>query len=177
MPASKLFLLMPLGLFVSVLNLGAAEPEALPIGSRIRAVASDVPGLAPTITGTLVARDGESFTLHVKGSANDVVLRRSAVNSLYVSRGHGRAKAAGIGALVGAAFGFGLGVVPGEEKCNGSGCLTFGAIVALPLAALGSAVGAAIAPERWEAVPPDQAHVGLRSARPRPFGVFVSVAF
>lgn len=126
----------------------ADETPVLDVGARVRVQTT---GTQPRHEGRVVAWDPEQLTLETKTGRDPVVIPYRQVTGLYVSGGRGRGKAATIGALVGvAAVGALFLTVPTE--CSGSGCAELFALVALPTAATGALIGAAVAPERWREV-------------------------
>ena len=142
------------------------EPAA---GARVRWTAA---GSDERVQGRLIGQEAERIVVETARGQAAVAVPYDRLTRLQVSEGRHRRKAALIGALVGvAATGVLFATTPAE--CSGSGCVKLFALIAVPAAATGGLVGAAVAPERWRDLPrprpamrvSDRVSVGLGPAR------------
>lgn len=132
------------------------------------------PHQAPLV-GTVLAQRVDSIVIRARGGADRTVALATftRVDSLLPGGNHavkGAAIGGGLGVL--AAIGFLSGFCGGDNLCDGDEEVRAFAIFALPPAALGALIGAAIKRERWAPI-----GAGLRSVtiQPTPGGVAVGL--
>lgn len=124
------------------------ETPEMAAGARVRWTTA---GSEERVQGRLIGQEAERLVVETAREHVPVAVPFDRVTRLQVSDGRHRRKAAAIGALVGvAAMGVVFATTPGD--CSGSLCIPYFALYALPAAATGGLVGAAIAPERWQDV-------------------------
>jgi len=153
-PVVRWFTLLLLALSMPV---AAAQEQRvsfpqLDAGVRVRISAPEI--LRRPIIGQVAEVSAHSVTVS-EGQSGEIVVPLAAVASVERSRGYRRGAGAGLGALVGAAAGVGLGflcvyVCP-DSPGGGANMAPVGGLFVGP--PLGAALGALIAPERWEALP------------------------
>ena len=148
------------------------EPSSEPARIRLKATSEVAEDGTVTsregkqwIVGKLVATDAEHLTVAAAGKPS-VRVPRTAVQRLQVSRGRSRGKAALIGAGVGAVVGLAWGAIE-HSRCESSGegmCdLAYGIpVMTVPVCAL---VGLAVGKERWVETSPAGFHLGLSPTR------------
>jgi hypothetical protein len=135
-----------------------AQPEAIPVGARVRVRAPGVIG--GRLTGPVVARTADTLTVrHPDATWRAIPI--SAITSL--ERSLGRSRRAGLqhGVLRGAAIGLGLGLLNAgfsDRGCDASqpNCptdLEGISVFTLLGAAIGGGIGVAKGRDRWERVP------------------------
>ena len=132
----------------------AAQPPRVPVpvGARARVA---VPARSGWTAGTVAASDSAVIALRAGRDVVPDTFLVANVQALEVSRGRRRGGRGAVGFLIGAAVGGGAGALVGygdggEEA--GLAAFFLGAGGAVVGAILGSTLGAATAPERWEAV-------------------------
>ena len=155
----------------------ADDVPALAQGSRVRISASSLGG---PIRGTLAALRDESLTLQVSGKSDPVVIDRNRITRLEVSAGR---RSRGRGAFIGAAVGFGAGLLMtaaiaaggGDQKSRAYGA-AYSLVLFTPMLSLtGALIGVAVPPgERWVKVSPQ---AGPGAGAPRPLGLRLVVRF
>jgi len=173
-----------LGLSVGFATLAhAQEPSpvssgpSVAIGGRVRVLSKSEGGW---VAGTLTAMDAQSLTITPEGwlPAN---IPLESVTAVHVSRGQKRnwLKGLGLGVIAGALIALAFPVDSQDcgpdspNFCSRGEAIVGGSIV---LAGIGSAVGAFVKSERWEAVPvPRPSPVARGPLMPR--GLAVSVRF
>lgn len=120
------------------------------VGSRVRLDTTD----GALLTGTVVSVDSDSVRVSTHSSGAVVALPLSRVLSYDVSRGRERGRGAKRGALAGGAVGLALVVssLRGDtvDAKGRRDDRRLAVPIAIGLTALGAAIGAALAPERWE---------------------------
>lgn len=131
----------------------AADEHAVTTGDRVRVMA---PSASPKrIEGTLVSVDRDSLTVFDDGRR--VVVTRSQIAKLEVARG--KKSRAGTGALVGAGWGVGLGVLLSNPPSSGQRLEVNGSAVTAGVVAgatLGALVGVVLRTDRWTTAPADK---------------------
>lgn len=126
---------------------GAAE-EPVDTGTRVRVIRK---GSDDHVTGRLVARAADRLAVETEPGRVIVRVPYDQVARLQVSDGRHRARAAGVGALIGLVAGSAVYVIAPRD-CSGSECAERFALMAAPSMAAGALLGTAIAPERWRDV-------------------------
>ena len=128
----------------------AADEHAVSIGDRVRVSA---PSVSPKrIEGTLVVVDSETLTIASGGAS--VGVPRSGIAKLEVTRG--RKSHWVTGALIGAGWGVGVGVLFSNPPSSAdhfsidTGALAAGVVMG---ATLGALIGAVLRTDRWTTVP------------------------
>jgi hypothetical protein len=147
--------------FALVVFASSSFSQSIELGSRVRVVASSLPGGVGV--GKVIATDGDSLILERERSRGVARLARSDVSSIQVSGGHHRN--AGRGAILGLLIGAGGGAVIGAmtwTPCTGfcilepdtrSASAALGAGVLGTLGALlGTVAGALNVSDEWHSV-------------------------
>ena len=125
-----------------------------------------------TLTGEVVALDGETLTVMADGGERPIEMLRSDITSVEVSQGRPRGRGALRGAAIGALLGLGVGGIL-ALGCEGLEC----AVVFLPIwtVTIGAGIGALFPGKRWKPINTNDLHVALT---PTPGGgVGAQVAF
>jgi hypothetical protein len=137
------------------IHLRAQSPSSPPlaIGERVRLEIADS---ARRITGTVVARQGDTVAINPRGAATNILVAAKSIDRYEVSAGRERGRGARRGALVGGALAIGLITVVAIDAANHpqQDVMIPWQIAVLPpavvITGLGAGVGAIVAPERWE---------------------------
>lgn len=169
-------------------SLGAAPPLAgqdangLMPGTRIRVDAPPV--TSDRVTGSLESMDATA--LHIMlADGGSLSVPRAALRSLDVSTGTRShwVRGAGIGALVGLAFGGTMVLIGSADDDSGLDALDramYGAVIVTTTAGgalLGAITGALIRTEQWKTVPPSDMDWGMGPVAGGGVGVSVSLRF
>ena len=123
----------------------------------------------------VVSMDEDSISLSIGGDGDPIVVPRSIIEKLEVSRGRSRSKGAALGLGVGLAVGAIIGLASGDDEecpvndptvvdCTKTGGNSAGKD-ALFGAAAGALAGAIIGVQRWERIEPGFADVALTFPR------------
>lgn len=129
----------------------SAQDPVVPTGARIRVTAPTI--FSGRFTGTVVGRSAETWSVQVENADSVVVIPRSAITGLEVSRGTGNRT--GRGALVGLVVGFIGGWLYEDSQPNKDIDTrpVMGLLVAVPTTLVGAWVGSTLTVDRWEVVP------------------------
>ena len=159
----------------------AQEPPPVKVGDRVRVTAPHEDIFRDI--GTLARIDADTLVVGARAIAVEWVTR------LEVSRGQKSrvGRGAVVGGLIGGAIGLGLAIAWVANDCefaDTSGCgsevgiiAAGAAIVGLPGAGIGAAIGAVQRTDRWEEVPLDRLRVSFAPQRDGRFGLGLSVRF
>ncbi len=178
-------------LLLALIGVGATASPAdeVPgpaLGARVRLTVGSLSGpvsegdkATRRLVGTLIGLDSEALTLEVKKQRDPVVVRRSSLQQLEISR---RSSKKAMGALLGFLVGTTAGAVAasasgGSSVCNSTGLSGCDLAIATVVIGLpGALVGALVAPgERWEAAP--LGRVGLSVTPTRAHGIKAAISF
>ncbi|HEY0529553.1 MAG TPA: hypothetical protein VGD02_12035 [Gemmatimonadaceae bacterium] len=147
--------------FALVVFASSSLSQSIELGSRVRVVASSLPGGVGV--GKVIAADGDSLILERERSRGVARLARTDVSSIQVSAGHHRH--VGRGALAGALIGAGSGALIGavtwapctgfcflEPTTRGENAKWGAAIVGTIGALVGTVAGAFIVSDEWQSL-------------------------
>ena len=184
---------------VSALVTRADEFPGLAIGQTVRVTkmpilqagdatqnAQPLQGLPGRFKAEVVAMDEDSISISTVADGDPIVVPRSMIQKLEVSRGRSRSKGAALGLGVGLAIGAIVGLASGDDEecpvndptvvdCTKTGGNSAGTD-ALVGAAAGAIVGALIGVPRWESIEHGPAKVALTFPR-RGVGARVSFSW
>jgi hypothetical protein len=139
----------------------AADDRPVTMGDRVRITAPSV--LTKRVEGTLAAVDRETLSVFSTAEGKKVEVRRSQITKLELTRG--KMSRWRTGALIGAAWGVGFGVVLSNPPSSAEHFDVNGGAVAAGVligASPGGLIGAALHTDRWTSVSPGAVTLGIR---------------
>ena len=162
--------------FGSLAGSAAAAEEPLKIGDRVRVTA---PKFSPgRIDGIVVRIDEQTLTIVSATEEARHELPRSSIATIEVARGT-RSRWKG-GALVGAGWGVGLGLLLSNPPSSATEFSVDGGALAAGIAAgaaMGALVGAMRKTDRWITVPPGAIALSIQPARGQGVNLAMTVSF
>ncbi len=174
----KRFSIIPLAVlaFTPLTSTTAQEQSPVESGARIRVTAPSV--FSDRIVGTVVSWESEQLVLDTDSPSRlrgTLTLAIDSIIKLEISRGK-KSKVA-VGAGIGLLFGGISGYLACGPVVTCDKRVLLAAVFAVPGAALGAIVGAAVSPTIWEEIPVSQLRVSFGPQRDGRFALGASVRF